>query len=226
MTCLNQLRKVSHAFSFFALDHNNKLPYANWSNNSSRVFRGWDDFIQPYLGKEPQIQVEFDGLKIPQEKGMMDLICPASVTGPIQEITNGLNVNYIMPMGSWSVSQGRYISNATTGLQSTEPEHRPLVEIEDPSYTLLLSEIDVKAPHHIQGIGRLLRSPHKQIEEKSNGLTLQAEANTTLLLHPNGELAYLYVDGHVESDVFNSPYHIGEGTIENPKGAWTVESQD
>lgn len=226
VTCMNQLRKVSHAFAFFTLDHDYRLPYASWSNNPERVFRGWDDFIQPYLGSEPMTKIEHDRLKIPVEKGMLELICPSSYVGPTQEITKGLNSNFAMPMGGWQRAHGKYIANAATGMHSLEPVHRPLGEVEDPGNTLLLGENDVAAPHHIQGLGSLISSPKRQVEEKSNGVTLRAEGNYALLLHPNSELGYLFVDGHVEADVFNSPNLIGEGTEERPKGAWTVDPSD
>lgn len=224
--CLNQLRKVSHGFSFFALDHDNKLPYATWSNNPERVYRGWDDFIQPYLGAEPQTKAEFDSIKIPVDKGMMELLCPSSLVGPSQVISKGLTSNFAMPMRGWERVNGRYISNSATGMKSFEPEHRPLVEIEDPGHTLLLGENDVKAPHHIQGLGQLILSPARQVAENSNGVSFRAMANYSLFLHPNSELGYLFVDGHVESDIYSSPSLIGEGTLDHPKGAWTVDPLD
>lgn len=226
VSCLNQLRKVSHGFSFFALDHDNRLPYAMWSNNRERVSRGWDDFIQPYLVNDALTKEERDRLKIPEGKAIMELLCPSSVVGPIQERTKGLNNNFAMPMSGWRREFGTFIANATTGQNSYEPVHRPLTEVENPGYTLLLGENDVAAPHHIQGLGSLISSPKRQVEEKSNGLTLRANGNYALLLHPNTELGYLFVDGHVEPDVFNAPNLIGEGTVERPKGAWTVDAYD
>lgn len=224
--CLNNLRKVSHGFSFFSLDHNNQLPLASWGNNDRRVIWGWDDYIQPYFNKEPLTQLEIDKLMIKPEKSIDELHCPSSLVGKHQEGYYGMNLNYVMPLAGWKGTGGTFVGNGTTGRHSERPSHRPLIEIQDPSHTLLLVEIDVRHPHFVQGAGRLVSSPSKQVHEKSSGLSLSALENTTLLLHPNFELSYLFVDGHVEHDFYGSPSLIGKGTTDRPKGAWTVEQFD
>ncbi|EDM29234.1 hypothetical protein LNTAR_22629 [Lentisphaera araneosa HTCC2155] len=109
-----------------------------------------------------------------------------------------------------------------------------VTEIDDPTGSLVLTEVDVKSAAHTslyQGSANMIFDPEVQTGQTFNGLpsyiaTNAAWENKTLDLHNKAKVNYMFVDGHVESHHPFSSSVIGAGTPAAPAGMWTTIKGD
>ena len=99
-----------------------------------------------------------------------------------------------------------------------------------PSSTILLTEVDAENGNEAQGNGRGVFNPDFQMRSTSNGTQdnlVLPKMNYGSTLHGQFKSAnYLFTDGHVKFHKFDDTNLIGQGTIDYPKGAWTIDPAD
>lgn len=225
IACVNNLRQVGLGFALYSTSYDDTIPYAAWwDNGGTNNIWGWDDYVHPFLAAELPI-VKYEAFYLKPADALKIMHCPASAKSFAVSGNNRAAQNYVMPLNN-SVSSNKFIGNWQTS--NNEPKHRPLSGVPAPSSTMLLSEVDSTGNNQSQGRGAATSSVSKQLDPTSDGLQTNAGwTNNALLLHPSGRLNYLMVDGHVETLNPQSVDVIGtSGTINAPKGIWTLADDD
>ncbi|RMD74820.1 MAG: DUF1559 domain-containing protein [Lentisphaerae bacterium] len=219
--CKTNQKQLALAFNLYTDDYSDYLPYSVWTNNGIGWF-SWHDFLYPYAGKGTLTWDEIKRWYFPSDKRMEILLCPASRVGLLQPTTQKWNKTYVMPTKNWY--SDKYVGIGSDG-GSQEPDHHKLQAIAPD--TILLTEFDSDYRYNVQGNGRTILSPTRQIQPLSDGHVSNPQAiNYTTQLHPGHKLNYLIIDGHVE---FLDPLGtevIGNGDPDSPEGRWTVAAGD
>lgn len=201
--CQSNLRQVSSGLNSFAADNAMSMPYGYWAPPSGES-QSWDKLISDYLG------IRRDTIWLPTASV---LSCPADKLPGLTSV-NRFRRTYSMIRGS----DGFGIS--ANGMPASLPGVR-LVAVPSPSRTIIITEFSsaiAKGDSSDNIVGAtacsVIDSPTRQLvagNGKPDGLH-------------EGRMSYLFVDGHVE--ILKPSETVGTGSLDNPKGMWTINPND
>lgn len=201
--CQSNLRQVGSGLNSYAADNDMAMPYGYWVPPSGES-QTWDKLISDYLG------IRRDTVWLPTASVMS---CPADKL-PGVATANRFRRTYSMVRGS----EGFGIT--ANGQQASQPGVR-LATVPSPSRTIIVTEFSsalAKGDSSDSVVGSpacsVIDSPARQLAA-GNGKPDGLHA---------GKMNYLFVDGHVE--VLKPSETIGTGSMDNPKGMWTINPND
>lgn len=201
--CQANLRQVGAGLNSFAADNGMAMPYGYWVPPSGES-QTWDKLISEYLG------IRRDTVWLSTSSVMS---CPADKL-PGLSIANRFRRTYSMVRGS----DGFGIT-ANDQLAS-QPGVR-LAAVSAPSRTIIVTEFSsalAKGDSSDSVVGSpacsVIDSPARQLAA-GNGKPDGLHA---------GRMSYLFVDGHVE--ILQPSETVGTGSLDNPKGMWTINPND
>jgi prepilin-type N-terminal cleavage/methylation domain-containing protein/prepilin-type processing-associated H-X9-DG protein len=232
VSCVGNEKQVGLAFALYSADYEGFIPYCEYSCNPVPYKRSWQDFIHPYLGGGDLTDGELTSWKWPEEHKIDVLTCP-DTQFPKMVGTKAVS-SYAMPTKNGSSFTAT--SFVSLRVRSTNPDPQPAMrkdsQIVTPSELIVMTELDASYTGNgymiYQGGANPVYSVQKQISPTSDGLRDDAAyQNRTLLMHPNSQVNYLFVDAHVGSYKPDSSEVIGTaGSITSPEGFWTANPDD
>jgi prepilin-type N-terminal cleavage/methylation domain-containing protein/prepilin-type processing-associated H-X9-DG protein len=225
IACANNLKQIGLASVMYLDDNEGYFPFM------TATYGNWDRLYLPYLGNTPD-PTRTGYLREDLGETIDSYICPGSKLLGKQLPDNkvmqsyGMTGHYVWSAWGVGIPQKKPGNPSDDYYDFAIPKKTPrkISRIAGPSTTLAHSEFDkidlgTGLPEKIQGKGAGLASPYWQV--------MEAKAVGTLLMHnSNGRLNYLFVDGHVNTYHYLDQFLCGTGTINYPKGAWTIPTDD
>jgi prepilin-type N-terminal cleavage/methylation domain-containing protein len=210
-SCQSNLKQLGLGFHMYSQDYDETYP------NRMTSTSGWDIVVPPYLGvdmsstaKSPSI------LQCPNDTGLK------RVTSTCSTSTSYLPRSYSMPNAALSNRTPLFFAGKyTTAAGYTG---RMVSSIPEPSFTIMLAENVNNTNRFRSNVGADISSPAAQGRN-------QVCAGTPDFVVPVHFEAwnYLFVDGHVKwlkpEATINGPGKTA-GTMDDPKGMWTVAEND
>jgi prepilin-type N-terminal cleavage/methylation domain-containing protein/prepilin-type processing-associated H-X9-DG protein len=214
-TCTSNLKQIGLAFTQYMQDYDEVYPIAQ-----SGGFTGdnpqWDTEISSYLGFAINQAIGSGGANF--QKPPLILQCPDDIAlQPSQVAAGQQRLSYAMP--SPNVSYANYTGLVTTNVGGW-PEYsagRTLNQIVAPATTFELVECP---DYFLVGEGSTVTSPI--VDPASSDSVPQTEG--TLNIPHSGGYNYLFCDQHVKW--MQPSQTIGTGTMQQPKGYWTIADGD
>lgn len=209
-TCLSNMRQLGVAMRLYCSESDGSLPYAYWVGMSGGGV-SWDDLISPYLGlnlTQTQINAGSIAGKIPV------LACPSDRLPALSVARR----SYSMPRGDYDAN-GPMGVGKTLNVSAVAPQGMKLASISSPTTTLLLVEFSTSKSKGDSGDNLAGNAGGSVVDRPTQQQTMGMANN----LHES-QFSYLFVDGHAES--LAPKQTIGNGSLERPRGMWTVDPND
>jgi len=245
LQCTSQLKQLGLGLNLFAGDHEDMLPPTAFSTGAYQYQLSWDDYIHRFIGGTDSDNDLMLGLTDPVRTPKL-LQCPADrIPITINYAVYGQRRTYAMNWAgpSFVLSQrgaplpppkygvGVYYSLGDGSLPEWEPRGYKNAAVTDPAGTVLLVELPNGRniagndwPSFCVGPGQGTSSTSGvtpdcyQVGESSWGYGQNAYG-----LHAT-RFNYLFHDGHVQA--LRMTDTIGSGTLNLPKGMWTMTRGD
>jgi prepilin-type N-terminal cleavage/methylation domain-containing protein/prepilin-type processing-associated H-X9-DG protein len=253
ITCVSQLRQLGTGVNLWTLDHNDMFPPAGMEMAGNALQASWDSYINPYVGGNLSQKLLSDGV-IDAGTGPKILHCPAD-RGPETEWavdyqgvwdrrTYAMNAvgpawstewqmscqNYSYPLPPTDRGVGLYWEDLSLVKLDWEPKGYKTDVVLDNASTILLAE----APSGINFSGNIWPciciGPYNNASGAGMGALYQMDpydssSQGLALYQRHGQrFNYLFHDNHVEALQTNQT--LGSGTLQNPKGMWTIAVGD
>jgi prepilin-type processing-associated H-X9-DG protein len=212
-TSAMNLRQLGAALHAFAADNNGFFPpsasEAKDAEGRWEYLGSWDGFILPYLGvelsrsrptiinNEAQVRAVASVFSHPRDKSVIDATYPSGRPRDRR--------SYALP------HRAGMVGVATWGGTGWNPS-AAVVRVLSPANTILLIE---KPGYDGNMIGR---TGHAGALRATDQFDKQADLNA------GGRFNYLFCDGHVR--LLHPRDTIGTGTLQNPRGLWTIDPND
>lgn len=209
--CMSNLKQIGVAMQEYSGDHEMTLPYGYWVGMSGGGV-SWDDLISPYLGIT-LTPAQMSSGSMPGRQPI--LICPAD---RLPALTGASRRSYAMPRGDWD-ADGPMGVGRTLNVSPDAPSGVRLASISEPSKTLMVTDYSTAKAKGDTG-DNLAGNAGSSIVDNP---TQQLSRGNGRQLH-RGTFNYLFVDGHVEN--LNPEATVGSGSMNRPRGMWTVKSGD
>lgn len=208
---VSNLQRLSVFINLFAADNGSSFPPAvaqiKDENGRWTYLGAWDSLIMPYMG----IDVPRNHPNASKNAHLMatvgDLYSHPKDRSEIDPTKgSGLRRTYAMPTVSGALGKA-YWSGTVKKFSERQ------VNVSDAAGTILL----VERPGVTQNtVGRTGYAGMSRVEDQT---AFQEEP-----LNAGGKFNYLFADGHVETLLIEET--LGEGSVGNPKGMWTVDPYD
>jgi prepilin-type N-terminal cleavage/methylation domain-containing protein len=243
VACASNMRQIGIALRMYADANKGDLPMASTANSTFSIRLSFDELLLPYLGNKIDWDINSEYAK----RDFPIFRCPSDSVVR----TDRFRMSYAMPsvkpwdrsapamISSWVMLNGAnlpgtlyYRFNNLAGSPLPNPK---INRLRDSSRTLMLVEkFDYE---NVQGEpwGSMAASP---VRENASGTYGQCDPNGYgLILDPGrpplprtpqhakrARWNYLFVDSHVE--LLHPKETIGTGTMEAPRGMWTIDAND
>jgi prepilin-type N-terminal cleavage/methylation domain-containing protein/prepilin-type processing-associated H-X9-DG protein len=252
--CTSQMRQLGVGFNLFAGDHDDMYPPAGYGVSDTRQL-SWDSWIHRYIGGNAPDSVLVDAL-VPTEWAPKILKCPADRIPTLESdpqwswVDYGLRRTYAMnSVGpNWQTDYqvptanqryplpdlngvGRHgvgiywTDGGLAGLPDWDAKGYKASVVGDPSGTILL----VEEPNIQNVAGNIW--PCICIGPKGAGDLYQVDPSPSAKNFGNDQYGlhsrrfnYLFHDNHVQP--LKLEQTVGTGTLDSPKGMWTVRKGD
>jgi prepilin-type N-terminal cleavage/methylation domain-containing protein/prepilin-type processing-associated H-X9-DG protein len=245
--CSSQMRQLGMALNMFASDHNEKFAPSAYRTGDYQYQLTWDDYIHKYIGgtdSDPDLMVGItSGEFVPKI-----LKCPADIMPiSVKWEANGGRRSYSMnfagiitpakaPLPPARFGVGVYIRQDDGSLPDWDPPGYKVSTVQDNSGTILLAELP--NGRNVVGndwpsfcAGPLVSQNNFQVEDNCFQLSTVPPdfVNTwgygasAYGLH-GSRFNYLFHDNHVS--VLKTTSTVGTGTLQTPKGGWTMLPND
>ncbi len=241
--CTSQMKQLALGFHLFADDHQDKLPPSAYSTGPYMYQLSWDDYIHRYIGgvdSDADLMLGIDdGNRVPKI-----LQCPADrIEITISYAVFGQRRTYAMNYAGTSLAPGSLpppthgvgiyynLYNFNGALPDWDPPAYKTSQIKDPSGTILLAEQPngrniagndwpsfCAGPVNSSAVFPGLTPDCFQIATTQYGYGAAAYG-----LHGQ-RFNYLFHDGHAQ--VLKITDTVGSGTLDAPKGMWTMVGGD
>lgn len=209
--CQSNLKQAALAIHQYAQDWDERLP--SYMAATTPV---WDKVIEPYLG-----------INVANVNKAMILACPSDSTPRMySSCTPQYNAQvrtYTMPAGAniSTLISGAYTKPCPTCYTTAYYPGRNLAEVGGPAETILLTEKPSSGNIFANNIGASVKNPTEQTTQSCSMPSVQP-------IHFEG-WNYLFADGHVKwmqpIKTVNGPGKTG-GTLDSPRGMWTIATND
>jgi prepilin-type N-terminal cleavage/methylation domain-containing protein/prepilin-type processing-associated H-X9-DG protein len=253
LQCTSQMKQLGAGFALFTMDHLNQYPPTAWASGDYQYQLSWDDYLHHYIGgKAPDADLIVGISGGIADKGSIPKIlkCPAdrveitivwAVFG--QRRTYAMNYagpSFTLTSASAPLPPPDYGVGVYYDLYNTAPGSLPDWEARgykdtvarDPSGTILLVEqpeggnicgndwpsFCMGPTGRPQGGGYPEQTPYQVVIGEK-----QLWSATAYGLH-GGRFNYLFHDGHV--GIYRMKDTVGAGTVNAPKGMWTMRPGD
>lgn len=201
--CQSNLRNIGVGLNTYAADNNLVMPYGYWVPPVGES-QTWDKLSGEYLG------IRRDNVWLPASKLMQ---CPLDKL-PALTVAGRYRRSYSMVRGSDGF--GATANGVTTSLPGVM-----MARVQAPSTTILLAECSAAQAKGDSSDSVVGSTPYSVIDRPSQQLgSGNGKPNG---LH-NGRMSYLFADGHAETLAPSAT--IGTGTMDSPKGMWTISTGD
>jgi len=247
--CTSQLRQLGMGYVMFALDHEDRYPPAAYGASAGQL--SWDSWLNRYIGGHASDSDLIAGL-VSIENCPKLLKCPADRVQIMaawadysQRRTYAMNSAGLAYGSEWQVSTanqsyplpnpkrgiGIYWQDGGlpgSGLPDWEARGYKTSTVFGPSGTILL----VEEPNFQNVVGNVWPSiclgpvgsaPCDLYQVDSTSTTGHNYGSSQYGIHSR-RFNYLFHDNHVQS--LKMEQTVGTGTLENPKGMWTVRVDD
>ena len=233
VTCGSNQRQLGIAFSAFAADNKQLLPWGFFTESGSGSFsRAWDDYLlDGYLTDNPLPASQLDAwFMSPGDFEVSSMQCPSDdaerSSNVVPRSYHVLSPRMASRQSGWqTVYHGLFATlNASNATQASQADRRQysLDEALAASDTFLLSEVS----GHGNYVGVPFGNTVQSLSGSTNNSQLDGYAplaspgavNQTRSLH-NEDVNYLYADGHVA--LLDPESTVGTGNPNFPFGAWT-----
>ena len=252
--CASQERQLGMGFNLFASDHDDRYPPAGYGVSDTRQL-SWDSWIHRYIGGNAPDSVLIDAM-VPTIYAPKVLKCPADRLPTLESdpqwgwVTYGLRRSYAMnsvgpnwqtdyqvptggqryPLPDLNVTGrhgvGIYWSDSgINGLPDWDAKGYKTTVVTDPAGTILL----VEEPNIQNVCGNIW--PCISLGPRGSGDLYQVDpapdaknfGNDQYGLHGK-RFNYLFHDNHVQA--LKIEQTVGTGTLDLPRGMWTVKAGD
>lgn len=213
--CLNNQKQISMGFQMYAQDYDETLPYAR-SYCSNTPANDYTQLLSSYV-------MSAYG---PSMKTAVLYTCPNDSTERIA-VGSGISPNSYAAVFYWDQT-GDQAAAWTWDTDCPGGKYfpgRPIADFPAPSSTLVLAE--KPARHNVIGQNTsFVQRPHGERGQDciSTDDWSPCAANQTIKpLHNNG-WNYMFADGHVKW--FRPEATVGNGSVSDPRGFWTLKEND
>jgi prepilin-type N-terminal cleavage/methylation domain-containing protein len=207
--CLNNMKQLGLTFTMYALDHEDVLPYGYAWDGAG--YLGWDDLLVSYLGVNLS-DAEMRATSVPDNKWAKTLLCPMDNLARLPLYAK-IPRTYSMPRPGGALIRP---TDPRAGVADSAPNgmavrRMRISNVPSPSETLML--IERPNPSNWQG----------NSNDTVTDSPTQAGTNALASFHKD-RFTWLFVDSHVQS--LKSKDTVGTGTLDDPKGMWTLDPND
>jgi prepilin-type N-terminal cleavage/methylation domain-containing protein/prepilin-type processing-associated H-X9-DG protein len=254
--CTSQLRQLGTGFNLFAADHDDRFPPAAYATSSYVSQLAWDSWIYPYIGGSKVPDGYLTGGLVPTTYAPKIELCPADrmptlASDPLWGwVALGRRRTYAMnSVGTtWSVEYQVPTANQAYPLPNLDVPGRHGVGIywqdggiagvadweakgykssvlTDPAGTILL----VEEPNIQNVVGNAW--PSVCLGPLGAGDLYQVDPSPSAKNFGNNQYGihgkrfnYLFHDNHVQA--LKIEQTVGSGTLNNPRGIWTIKPGD
>ena len=217
VACLNNEKQVSLGFQMYAQDYDETMPYAR-SYCAGTPANDYTQLLSNYV---------MHTYGAAQQKSAVLWSCPNDST--VRTVFGGgenTPNSYAAPFG-WNLNDD--LAKAWTWDQPCAGgayfPGRTLAAFPAPASTLLLAEKPSKMNVIGQNTSYVYR-PHDNLGQDCTSTDdwSPCSASETIQPHHNGGWDYVFVDGHVKW--YHPEATVGTGTLEEPRGFWTLKEDD
>ena len=218
--CLSNQKQIGISVAMYVTDNKSFVPFAaDWGLTDRTSF---DDLLSAYDGRD-LTQAEILQTTAPVRGPVEQWKCPEDNS---TEGNPDIRRTYSMNRGG----TGLYGGGTPNGMAGMSGTSRKIIEVSDPSSTILLTELAITFWSDSSEAPRQLGYPWHMVIIDSplfqNGSWTNYLGDTGINkeLHPKGKFNYLFVDGHAQNLDKNSTY--GTGSAMYPRGMWTYRESD
>jgi prepilin-type N-terminal cleavage/methylation domain-containing protein len=209
ISCLNNMKQMGIAFTMYGLDNNDFIPTGYVYLPANGIFISYDDLVVQHMGINLS-DAEINGVYVPDNKWCKILLCPMDNVARLPLYAK-IPRTYSMPRPPVNVFPPD--PRAGVGVAGFNFVPKPIknTQVPRPSDTLMLVERPDQS--NLQG------GPNYTVTDSPT----QGGTNAPPSSHKD-RFSWLFVDTHVQS--LKGRDTIGTGTMDAPKGMWTLDPGD
>jgi prepilin-type N-terminal cleavage/methylation domain len=213
ISCVNNMKQMGLAFQMYLGDNNDVFPLGYVSDGSTFVL-SFDDFLAEYIGLQLSDEQKL-ATYFPTNQSPRTLVCPADniQRGGVGSIYNNIPRSYSMPRPAGRLYHINRLAAGVATADNVNPTSRKVKVsiVQTASDTIMLLERPTE--------GNICGGQNYSVTDSPN----QAGLVVNKSFHKD-RFSWLFVDSHVES--LRDQDTIGNGTMDDPRGMWTLDNRD